>query len=138
MMPGHLSKTSDKIECKVCGKILATSDPAHYITGFGTICMPCSRKYVKCENCGSDVRLMTITVLRGRKLCLLCYKQEREKGEKRIVKEVNASSLDDLIQVILANTPDGFRFIGVRLKPSSKNTWQIEYEREDIFEMRCS
>jgi len=81
---------------------------------------------------------MTITVLRGRKLCLKCYREEREKGEKRIVKEVIAQDPASLLNSIMANTPEGFRFIGARLKPSSKNTWQIEYEREDIFEMRCS
>lgn len=137
-MPGHLSKSVDKAECKVCGKPIAGNTPSYYITGFGTVCMPCSSKHVKCDGCGSDVRLMTITVLRGRKLCLLCYKNERERGEKRVVKEVIASNLDVLIEEILANMPEGFKFVGVRLKPSSKNTWQVEYEREDIFEMRCS
>ena len=61
-----------------------------------------------------------------------------EKGEKRVVKEVIAQDPASLLNSIMANTPEGFRFIGARLKPSSKNTWQIEYEREDIFEMRCS
>nr|BAJ46785.1 hypothetical protein HGMM_F22F09C35 [Candidatus Caldarchaeum subterraneum] len=81
---------------------------------------------------------MTVTVLRGRTLCLNCYRVEREKGEKRIFKEHSANSVEEAFAAALENSPEGYVFVGIRLKPSSKQVWVAEYEREDIFLSRCS
>lgn len=81
---------------------------------------------------------MTTTVLRGRSLCLKCYKDFREMGEKRAVREVQASDASEAVRLALDNGPEGFRLVGLRLKASSKAVWQAEYERDDIFMMRCS
>ncbi len=122
----------------VCRREGRPGEQFHYVTGLGAVCMRCGLELVECSSCGKRVKRITITVLRGRALCLTCYKAERERGEKRILKEVVADSLEALMKKVAESTPEGFRFVGVRLKTSSKTTWQAEYEREDIFEMRCS
>lgn len=137
-MLGHLHKTGGNVVCKVCGREIAGKDTAFYITGFGNICRTCGLQQVSCDSCGSAVKRMTVTVLRGRTLCLSCYHVEREKGEKRILKEKNADSIQEALRLAAEDIPDGFRLIGLRLKPSSTRTWVVEYEREDVFISRCS
>jgi len=137
-MLGHLAKHEEGVTCKVCGRASGRGEQFHYVTGFGYVCHRCGIEPVECDSCRAKVRRMTVTVLRGRSLCLNCYRTERETGEKRAVKEVQAVEIGDAIRIALENRPEGFRLIGLRLKTSSKATWQAEYEREDIYEMRCS
>ncbi|MEM4287343.1 MAG: hypothetical protein QXV97_00860 [Candidatus Caldarchaeum sp.] len=137
-MLGHLQKAEDNVVCRVCGREISGKDMSFYVTGFGNVCRTCGLQQVVCEGCGSNVKRMTVTVLRGRTLCLSCYRTEREKGEKRILKEKNAGSIQEALRLAADDTPDGFRLIGLRLKPSSTKTWVAEYEREDVFISRCS
>ncbi|MDW8084432.1 MAG: hypothetical protein RMI49_04465 [Candidatus Caldarchaeum sp.] len=137
-MLGHQTRRTEKIVCRVCGKESDRAEAFHYITGFGYVCRQCALQPVICDVCGNRVRRMTVTVLRGKTLCLTCYRTEREKGDKRLMKELVAESIEEAVKASAANTPEGFVLVGVRLKPSSKQTWMAEYEREDIFISRCS
>ncbi|MDJ0273263.1 MAG: hypothetical protein QXN23_01110 [Candidatus Caldarchaeum sp.] len=137
-MLGHLGKRAENIVCRVCGAVAEKPDSHHYVTGFGYVCRRCGLQPVVCDGCGAKVRRMTVTVLRGRTLCLNCYRVEREKGEKRIFKEHSANSVEEAFAAALENSPEGYVFVGIRLKPSSKQVWVAEYEREDIFLSRCS
>jgi len=134
----HLSRAEEHPVCKVCGRELRAGEQSHQVTGLGTVCGRCGLQSVECESCGRATKRITVTVLRGRSLCLNCYAAERKAGEKRRFKTIVSDDYESLIKIALAMAPEGFRFIGLRIKPSSKNTWQAEYEREDIFEMRCS
>ncbi|MCS7110234.1 MAG: hypothetical protein NZ956_02035 [Candidatus Caldarchaeum sp.] len=137
-MLGHQHKKSEKARCRVCGKESEKPEAFHYITGFGYVCRDCGIQQVVCDSCGSQVRRMTVTVLRGKTLCLVCYRTEREKGDKRLMKELVAESIDDAVKMSMSNTPEGYVLVGLRLKHSSKQTWTAEYEREDIYLSRCS
>jgi recombinational DNA repair protein (RecF pathway) len=136
-MLGHLQKAGEGVECKVCGKKMDNAE-AHYVTGYGYVCRKCGLVPVSCDRCGSMVRRLTTTVLRGRMLCLNCYSVERESGEKRVSRELSAENVENALQLALKGSPEGFILIGLRLKPSSTTLWIAEYEREDIFGMRCS
>jgi len=137
-MLGHLTKHEGGATCKICGRVAQSGEQFHYITGLGEVCHRCGLDPVVCDLCGARVRRMTLTVLRGKSLCLNCYKKERESGEKRAVREVQAPDIGEALKIALENSPKGFRLIGLRLKTSSKASWQAEYEREDIYQMRCS
>ncbi|GBC68900.1 hypothetical protein HRbin01_00588 [archaeon HR01] len=137
-MLGHLSKPEAGASCRVCGKEMRKGEQFHYITGFGYVCHSCGIQGVECDSCGAKVRRMTLTVLRGRSLCLTCYRRERETGEKRAMREIKSADIQSALGMALESAPEGFKLIGLRLKTSSKDMWQAEYEREDIFEMRCS
>ncbi len=135
---GHLQKPGEKNVCKVCGKEAARGETLHYITGFGNVCRTCGLQRIVCDSCGMTVQRITVTVLRGRTLCLTCYRSEREKGEKRILKERLAGSIQDALNMSLTDMPENFRLVGLRLKPGSTTVWVAEYEREDIYLSRCS
>ncbi|MEM1945290.1 MAG: hypothetical protein QXX57_06090, partial [Nitrososphaerota archaeon] len=138
-MLGHLSsRHGEDAVCRVCGRESSAGEPFQYITGFGYVCQGCGLQPVVCDSCATKVRRLTITVLRGRGLCLKCYREERERGEKRMVREVGASNPAEAMKVALETCPEGFTLVGLRLRTSSKATWQAEYERDDIFGMRCS
>jgi len=136
-MLGHLQKVGEDIGCKVCGKRLEKEE-AHYVTGYGYVCRKCGLKPVSCAGCGATVRLLTTTVLRGRMLCLQCYTVEREAGEKRVRREWSAENVEKAFELALRERPEGFVLIGLRLKQGSTTLWVADYEREDIFSMRCS
>lgn len=137
-MLGHQSKRVEKLVCRVCGTEVDRPEAIHYVTGFGNVCRNCAMQPVFCDLCGAKIRRMTVTVLRGKTLCLTCYKTEREKGDKRLLKEHVAGSIAEAVQASIADTPNGYVLVGLRLKHSSKQTWVAEYEREDIFISRCS
>ncbi|MCS7129384.1 MAG: hypothetical protein NZ919_01915 [Candidatus Caldarchaeum sp.] len=137
-MLGHLQKTGGKTVCKVCGAEPKPNETFHHVTGFGDVCRSCGLQQVVCDGCGSPVRRLTSTVLRGRTLCLPCYRAEREKGDKRIIKERSAESVEEALAASLAEAPEGYRLVGLRLRPSSTKIWMAEYEREDIYLSRCS
>jgi len=134
----HFQRTVEEIPCKSCGKMINKGQQFFYITGLGAVCRECGLKSIACDRCGRIVKMMTITVLRGRKLCVSCYAYERAHGEKRIVKEFVADSIGDALTESLKQAPEGYRLIGIRLKPGTTKTWTAEYEREDIFMTRCS
>ena len=136
MLPHHLAtKPSDR--CVVCGKETRT---AHSVVGLGSVCMDCGREIVTCSSCGSEARRMTMTFLRGRALCLLCYSRERSRGAKRVSKTIDGSSLSapQVAQQALQLAPEGYVLVALKLNQNSKTTWTAEYEREDLFMMRCS
>ncbi|MEM2985826.1 MAG: hypothetical protein QXZ71_02085 [Candidatus Caldarchaeum sp.] len=137
-MLGHLGKRAENIVCRVSSPPPDKPHTHHYLTGFLYLCKTSRLQPVVCDGCGAKVRRMTVTVLRGRTLCLNCYRVEREKGEKRIFKEHSANSVEEAFAAALENSPEGYVFVGIRLKPSSKQVWVAEYEREDIFLSRCS
>ncbi|MEM1943375.1 MAG: hypothetical protein QXO30_07635 [Candidatus Caldarchaeum sp.] len=137
-MLGHFQKTGEKTVCRACGAESKPGETFHYVAGYGAVCRKCGLQMVVCDKCGSSVRRFTSTVLRGKTLCLVCYRAERESGEKRVVKERIADSIEQALASSIAETPEGYRLVGLRLKPSSTKTWMAEYEREDIYLSRCS
>ncbi|MEM1948465.1 MAG: hypothetical protein QXY84_02975 [Candidatus Caldarchaeum sp.] len=137
-MLGHQPKRVEKIVCKVCGAETDRPEAFFLVTGLGYVCRTCGLQPVSCDVCGARIRRMTVTVFRGKIHCLACYRIEREKGEKRLTKEYLAESIEEAVRTSLAEAPEGYVLVGLKLKHSSKKTWIAEYEREDIFISRCS
>lgn len=136
MLPHHLAEQGRE-KCVVCGR--EASGGAHRVVGLGVVCMSCGLEPVKCDSCGRSTRRVTITVLRGRALCLSCYGKERERGAKRASKTIDGTEgVGAVLERALREAPEGYVLIGLRLNHNSKASWIAEYEREDVFMMRCS
>lgn len=134
----HLSKdVGEGGTCVVCGYKAKPGDILHQVVGLGKVCIKCGNMKITCESCGTLVRRITTTRFRGRNLCLSCYKQEREATGKRIIKEIMGDERE-IIAKALEQAPTGYRFVGLRLKPNAKKSWNVEYELEDIYNMRCA
>lgn len=127
-------------KCAVCGRESRPGENFHNVTGLGRVCMTCGLESVTCESCGTKTKRVTITRTRGKLLCLRCYSRERETGEKRISRTFDEGEIDpsQALKLAVDRAPAGYTLVLLRLQPSSKRIWTADYERKDIFEMRCS
>lgn len=80
----HLS-TKSPARCAVCGTLEAEAGTFPLVVGVGRICMSCGMKKVKCELCGTDVKMLTSSRLQGKTLCLADYMKEIEKYRKNVL-----------------------------------------------------
>ncbi|MCS7142632.1 MAG: hypothetical protein NZ920_02380 [Aigarchaeota archaeon] len=136
MLPHALSHEASG-KCVVCkAEIHGVS---HRVVGLGTVCMRCGLEPVECDSCGSKVKRMTLTYLRGRPLCLICYGRERERSAKRTSVSIDGFGLgpEGILRAAMEKMPPGYVLVGLRLNPNSKTSWVAEYEREDVYSMRC-
>lgn len=102
--------------------------------------MECGMKPVKCEACGLEVRMITSSKFQGRTLCLSDHMKEVEKYRQHIVKtfEEDGETLATLFSRASNEGPEGYTLLAFRRARNSTRTWEAEYEKTEIFEMRCS
>ena len=95
---------------------------------------------MRCEVCGNEVKLITSSRIQGRTLCLADHMKEVEKYRKHIV--VNYDEDVELAVRILARAyeeaPEGYTLLTVRRGRNSTHLWEAEYEKTEIFQMKCS
>jgi hypothetical protein len=110
------------------------------VVGVGRVCLDDGMKKVRCEACGNEVKLLTSSRLQGRTLCLSDHMKEVEKYRQHLV--LNFDEDDEPASAILvrayAGGPDGYTLLAVRRGRNSTHLWEAEYEKTEVFQMRCS
>jgi len=135
----HLaSKTPAK--CAVCGKIEASPGTFPMVIGIGRVCLDCGMERVRCEVCGSEVKRITSSKFQGRILCLNDHMKEVEKYKQHIVKtyDEEVESVTSILGRALKEAPDGYTLLMIRRARNSTHIWEAEFEKTEIFLMRCS
>lgn len=110
------------------------------VVGVGRVCLNDGMSKVKCEACGSEVKLVTSSKLQGRTLCLADYMKEIEKFRQHIVQsfdEENEPAVS-ILERAYREAPEGYTLLAVRRGRNSTHAWEAEYEKSEIFQMRCS
>lgn len=135
----HTSSKSPA-KCAVCGKVEPETGTFPLVVGVGRVCLEDGMKKVKCEVCGNEVKLLTSSRVQGRTLCLSDHMKEIEKFRRHIVlnfDEDNEPALSILAKAY-EGAPEGYTLLNVRRGRNSTHLWEAEYEKTEIFEMRCS
>jgi hypothetical protein len=110
------------------------------VVGVGRVCLDDGMKTVKCESCGKEVKLITSSRLQGRTLCLSDHMKEVEKFRQHIV---NSYDEDDeqavsILERAYNEAPQGYTLLAVRRARNSTHMWEAEYEKTELYQMRCS
>ncbi len=110
------------------------------VVGIGRICLKDGMTRVKCEVCGNEVKLLTSSRLQGKTLCLSDYMKEVEKYRQHIVRNFDEDNepAGGILQRAYTEAPEGYTLLAVRRGRNSTHLWEAEYEKTEIFEMRCS
>jgi len=110
------------------------------VVGVGRVCMDDGMKKVKCEVCGSEVKMLTSSRLQGKTLCLSDYLKEVEKFKQHIVSSFDeyAEPLDSILKKASTGGPLGYTLLAIRRARNSTHIWEAEYEKTEVFQMRCS
>jgi len=132
--------TRGPTSCAVCGSI--ESEPGSFpnVVGIGRVCMNCGMKQARCEECGTEVKLLTSSRLQGKTLCLTDYIKQIEKFRQHIVLtyDEDAEPATIILQKAYSGSPEGYTLLAVRRGRNSTHVWEAEYEKTELFEMRCS
>ena len=127
-------------KCAICGK--EESSPGTYpmVIGVGRICMSCGMEKVRCEVCGEEVKRLTSSKFQGRTLCLKDHLKEIEKYKQHIVRnyDVETEPAETIFQKALSEQPEGYTLLALRRARNSTHAWEAEYEKTELFQMRCS
>jgi hypothetical protein len=96
-------------------------------------------KKVKCENCGAEVKLLTSSKFQGRTLCLTDHMKEVEKYKQHVVVtfDEDHEPAASILSRALAEAPEGYALLAVRRGRNSTHIWEAEYEKSEVFQMRC-
>ncbi len=134
----HHSKSPAR--CAVCGTAEAEAGTFPLVVGVGRVCLSCGMKKVKCETCGSEVKLLTSSRLQGKTLCLADHMKEVEKFRQHIVVPFDEEQepAASILNRAYTEAPQGYTLLAVRRARNSTHSWEAEYEKTEIFEMRCS
>lgn len=110
------------------------------VVGVGRVCMDDGMKKVKCEICGNEVKLLTSSRLQGRTLCLADHMKEVEKYRQHLVVNFDEDDMPatSIMGKAYSDAPEGYTLLAVRRGRNSTHIWEAEYEKTEIFEMRCS
>lgn len=135
----HLS-TKTPAKCALCGKVESTAGTFPMVIGVGRVCLSCGMETVKCEQCGKDVKRLTSSKFQGRILCLNDHMKEVEKYKQHIVKTFDEESEPPqlIFQKALTEGPEGYTLLAMRRARNSTRFWEAEYEKTEVFMMRCS
>ena len=127
-------------KCVVCGKSETQAGTFPMVVGVGRVCLEDGKKKVKCEACGSEVSLITSSRLQGRTLCLSDYMKEVEKFRQHLVQgfDEDKEPAASILQRAQRDAPEGYTLLAVRRGRNSTHLWEAEYEKTEIFQMRCS
>jgi len=110
------------------------------VVGVGRVCLTDGMARVKCEACGNEVKLITSSKLQGRTLCLADYMKEVEKFRQHVVQSFDEDSepASSILSRAYSEAPAGYTLLAVRRGRNSTHIWEAEYEKTEIFQMRCS
>ena len=110
------------------------------VVGVGRVCLVDGMGMVSCEACGTEVKRVTSAILQGRTLCLTDYMQEVEKYRKHIVQSFDEADQPavEILQRAYNDAPNGYTLLAVRRGRNSTHAWEAEYEKTEVFQMRCS
>lgn len=135
----HLS-TKSPARCAVCGTLEAEAGTFPMVVGVGRICMSCGMKKVKCELCGTDVKMLTSSKLQGKTLCLADYMKEIEKYRKNVlvVFDEDKEPVEAIFSRARREAPEGYTLLAVRRGRNSTHLWEAEYEKTELFQSKCS
>ena len=136
----HHSSSKGPARCSICGAPEIQPGTFPTVVGVGRVCLNDGMMKVRCEECGTEVKLLTSSKLQGRTLCLSDYMKEVEKYRQHIVQ---AFDEDDeppttILQRAYNQAPEGYTLLAVRRGRNSTHLWEAEYEKTEIFQMRCS
>jgi len=127
-------------KCAICGAMETQPGTFLMVIGVGRVCLSDGMTRVKCEVCGNEVKLLTSSRLQGKTLCLNDYMKEVEKFRQHIVQSFD--EYDEPAMSILGRAyteaPEGYTLLAVRRGRNSTHVWEAEYEKTEIFQMRCS
>jgi hypothetical protein len=134
----HLSKAPAK--CAVCGKEEGAPGSYPLVIGVGRVCMSCGMEKVKCDVCGEEVKRLTSSRFQGKTLCLKDHMKEIEKYRQHIIKVFDEESnpVAVIFQSALVEQPQGYTLLALRRARNSTHVWEAEYEKTEIFQMKCS
>lgn len=126
--------------CAVCGAVEKQAGTYPMVVGIGRVCLEDGMKKVKCEACGSETKLITSSRLQGRTLCLNDHMKEIEKFRQHVVTTFDEDDepAASIMGRALSETPDGYTLLAVRRGRNSTHVWEAEYEKTEVFQMRCS
>lgn len=137
-----MQHTSSKgpARCAVCGATESEAGTYPMVVGVGRVCLADGMSRVKCEACGAEVKLLTSSRLQGKTLCLADYMKEVEKFRKHIVQgyDEDAEPAEEIVRKAYSDAPQGYTLLAVRRGRNSTHLWEAEYEKTEIFQMRCS
>ena len=110
------------------------------VVGVGRICMSCGMKKVKCDLCGTEVKLLTSSKLQGKTLCLSDYMKEIEKFRKNLIVAFDEDNepVESIFSRARNESPNGYTLLAVRRGRNSTHLWEAEYEKTELFQSRCS
>ena len=126
--------------CALCGAVESQPGTFPLVVGVGRICLDDGMKRVKCESCGTEVKLITSSRLQGKTLCLADYMKEIERYRQHVVQSYDEDSepAPRILERAYRDAPDGYTLLSVRRGRNSTHVWEAEYEKTELFEMRCS
>jgi ribosomal protein S27E len=138
----NMQHTSTKVpaKCAICGAVEPSPGSYPMVVGVGRVCLNDGMKKVKCEICGTEVKLLTSSRLQGKTLCLSDHMKEIEKFRQHIVQNFDEDneSATDILTKAYEHAPEGYTLLAVRRGRNSTHLWEAEYEKTEVFEMRCS
>ena len=110
------------------------------VVGVGRVCLDDGMRKVKCEACGTEVKMITSSRLQGKTLCLADYMKEIEKFRQHIVQSFDEDSepATSILARAYTEAPEGYTLLAVRRGRNSTHVWEAEYEKTELFQMRCS
>lgn len=110
------------------------------VVGVGRVCLNDGMARVRCEVCDTEVKLVTSARLQGKTLCLSDYMKEIEKYRQHIVQsyDEDTETAARILERAYNEAPDGYTLVAVRRGRNSTHVWEAEYEKSEIFLMRCS
>ena len=94
---------------------------------------------MKCEACGNEVRLVTSSRLQGRTLCLADHMKEIEKFRQHLVVtfDEEKEAAPSILNRAYSEAPEGYTLLTIRRARNSAHLWEAEYEKDEVFQMRC-
>jgi len=124
----------------MCGSTESQPGTFPMVVGVGRVCLKDGMTKVRCESCGDEVKLITSSRLQGKTLCLKDYMKEVEKFRQHIVQsfDEDVQPATTILEQAYNRSPEGYTLLAVRRGRNSTHMWEAEYEKTEIFQMRCS
>lgn len=127
-------------KCSICGAEEGQPGTFPMVVGVGRVCLEDGMKQVTCDACGKQVKLLTSSRLQGRTLCLADHMKEVEKFRKNLLLSFDEDQepLGNILARAGSDSPEGYTLLAVRRARNSTHVWEAEYEKTELFQMRCS
>ena len=134
------SSSKSLAKCALCGAVENQPGSFPMVIGVGRICLNDGMTKVKCEICGSEVKLITSSRLQGKTLCLSDYMKEVEKYRQHIIRNYDEEkeTVLGIFKKAVEEQPEGYTLLALRRARNSTHAWEAEYEKSEIFQMKCS